>query len=149
MTDNKGRWKKSREILGRLFEGYVKDYGDDGEKIIRIIIDVLGGCRLTIPEKFPSNPENAEAFITLYSCLCDHFGEASGKEIMRKFIMELKGCRISFPSWKELYREERNRKIRNMFNGSNYKELAIMFGLNRTQIWQVINKEQPWFVHDV
>ncbi|MBE0426363.1 MAG: hypothetical protein IBX72_06920 [Nitrospirae bacterium] len=149
-NQNKNWWQRSRQTLNRLFQFYCQDYGPEaGEKIIKTIIDVLGGCRITIPLKFPNNPETAEVLLTLYTNLSERFSEASAKEIMRKFIMELKGRRIAFPSWKNLSREERNRKIRNMFTGSNYKELAIMFGLSRAQVWRVINREQPWFIHDV
>ena len=134
-------WKKSRQALSRLFEGYCKDYGPEaGDKIIRCIIDVFGGCRITIPAKPPSNPDNAQSLLALYAYLCDCFGHASGGAIMRKFILELKGCRISFPDHADLYREERNAKMRNMFNGNNYKELAITFGIDQSQVWRIVNE---------
>jgi Mor family transcriptional regulator len=145
LTENRNGvfcWDKSRQILNRLFEGYCKDYGpEDGAKIIKAIIDILGGCRLTVPEKLPSNPDNAEALLVLYAYLCELFGQSSGEAIMRKFLMELKNCRISFPDYEDLYREERNRKIKSMFNGSNYKELATRFNLAESWIWRIVNKE--------
>lgn len=145
LTENRNEvfcWNKSRQTLNRLFEGYCKDYGpEDGAKIIKAIIDVLGGCRLTIPEKISNNPDNITALLALYSYLCENFGQASGEAIMRKFIMELKGSRISFPDYEDLYREERNRKIKSMFNGSNYKELATIFNLAESWIWRIVNKE--------
>lgn len=137
----KPKWWRGREALNKLFEGYVKDFGSNAENIIKTIIDVLGGCRLTIPAKFPNNPKNIDALLALYACFCDRFGEASGKEIMRKFIVELKGCRISFPDYDDFYREERDRKIRSMFNGSNYKELALMFDMSVSWIWRIVNEE--------
>lgn len=141
-TRNDEWWKKSRQTLNRLFEGYCKDYGlDDGGKIIKAIIDVLGGCRLTIPEHMPNNPKNAEALLALYACLTERFGDATGRAAMRKFILELKGFRISFPDWEDLYREERNRKIKNMFTGDNYRELSIMFGLSISWVWKIVNEE--------
>jgi len=135
-------WKKSRCVLNTLFEGYCKDYGgEDGAKIIKTVIDVLGGCRLTIPVKFPSNPENTAALVALYACLSDRFGDASGKEIMRKFIIELAGLRISFPDYEDLAREERNRKIKTLFNGNNYRELSIRFDLSFRQVWGIVNEK--------
>ncbi len=126
-------------MLNRLFDGYVKDYGtNDGEKIIKTVIDVLGGCRITIPDRLSNNSENITALLALYTCFCDRFGDASGKEIMRKFICDLKDCRISFPDHKDLYREERNRKIRSMFKG-NYTELALRFNMDVKQIWRIVN----------
>lgn len=142
LRNNEDWWKKSRQALHRLFEGYCRDYGvEDGGRINKAIIDVLGGCRLTIPEKMPSNPENAEALLALYACLCERFQQASAEAIMRTFILELKGCRISFPDWEDFYREERNQKIRNMFTGGNYKELSIIFGLAVSTIWKIVNEE--------
>lgn len=138
---NDERWKKSRQTLNRLFEGYYKDYGpDDGGRIVRAIIDVLGGCRLTIPGKMPSNTDNAEALLALYACLCERFQQASGEAIMRKFIIELKGSRISFPDYDDLSREVRNRKIRAAFKG-NYTELSLRFGLDVSQVWRIVNEE--------
>lgn len=143
LTENRSDewWKKSRQAVNRLFEGYFKDYGpEEGGKIVKAIIDVLGSSRLTIPEKLPNNPDNTEALLALYACLCDRFQQASGEAIMRKFIMELKGLRISFPDWDDIHREERNRKIRNAFKG-NYTELSLRFGLDVSQIWRIVNEE--------
>jgi hypothetical protein len=135
-----GWWKKSRLILSQLFEGYYKDYGqEEGEKIIRAIIDVLGGCRLKIPRNKPKYRENIEALLDLYRCFAERFGQASGEAIMRKFLAELKGCRISFPGWEDLYIEERNRRIQAAFTG-NYTELALRFGLHVRHIWRIVNK---------
>ena len=135
-------WKKSRQILARLFDGYHKDYGpEDGTKIVRTIIDVLGGCRLTVPEKMPSNPDNAEALLSLYVCFCERFGHASGGAIMRKFLLDLKCCRISFPDYDDIYRDQRNARIRVMFDGGNYKELSIRFELAVSTVWEIVNEE--------
>jgi len=140
--NNQGNWWKSRQALNRLFEGYMKDYGEaNGGRIIRAVITVLGGCRLTIPGSMPTNPENTEALLSLYNYLCELFQPASAEAIMRKFLLELKGCRISFPDYEDLYREERNRKIRSMFTGQNYKELACIFNLSPRRIWEIVNKE--------
>ena len=139
---NDGCWNKSRHALKRLFQGYINDYGNEAaSRIIRTIIDVLGGCRFTIPESRPNNADNLNVLITLYSCLCDRFQRSSADAIMRKFLLELKGSRISFPDYDDLYREERNRRIRAMYPASKYKELAIRFDLSYHRIWEIINKE--------
>jgi hypothetical protein len=44
--------------------------------------------------------------------------------------MTMGDCRISFPDYEDLYREERNLNIRNMLTGGNYKELSIRFDLD-------------------
>lgn len=66
------------------------------------------------------------------------FGRASAIAIMRKFLIELKGMRLNFPTNKDIYREERNRKILSLYHGNNEKELAIMFGISVTQVYKII-----------
>jgi Mor family transcriptional regulator len=41
---------------------------------------------------------------------------------------------------KDIYREERNRKICNLFKGANLKELAIMFDLAEGRIREIVNR---------
>jgi len=55
----------------------------------------------------------------------------AGKAIIRVIVEELGGMRITIPGFKDIYREERNRKICNLFNGANHKELAIMLTSQR------------------
>jgi hypothetical protein len=139
---NDGCWNRSRAALKQLFQGYVDDYGDKvAGQIIRTIIDVLGGCRFTIAESIPNNADNLNVLITLYSCLCDRFQRSSAEAIMRKFLIELKGLRISFPDHDDLYREERNNRIRAMYPASSYKELSIRFDLDIKQVWRIVNEE--------
>jgi hypothetical protein len=139
LTDKPNLWGTSRKLLNRLFEGYYRDYGKEaGGLIVKAIIDVLGGCRLTVPER-PCNSSNGREMWFLFNYLCEQFGDASGKEIMRAFILELKGQRVSFPSHQDLYREDRNRKIRSMFTGSNYKELSTLFDLDVSHVWRIVN----------
>jgi|GEM_PF-3388957 len=124
-----------------LFEGYYKDYGPEGgEKIVRALIDVLGGCRVTIPKRLTTNPDNNQILLDLFRELSRRFKQASGEAIMRNFLMELKGCRISFPSIQTLSREERNRTIRAKFTGGNYGELALRFGLTKGFVKRMIDK---------
>jgi hypothetical protein len=42
--------------------------------------------------------------------------------------------RLTIPGFKDIYREERNLKICNLFNGANHKELGIMFDLTEGRI---------------
>ncbi len=74
-----------------------------------------------------SKYENREALDALFKRLCTDFGQASGEAIMRTIIEELGGLRVSVPDLRELEREERGRRIRARFNGTNYCELAECF----------------------
>lgn len=75
------------------------------------------------------------------SVLAD-FGEVSGTAIIHSFIAHLGGCRISIPDLGYLFRQERDRKIRAGFNGTNYTELAERWGLSPRQIRRIIDGEK-------
>lgn len=50
---------------------------------------------------------------------------------------------MSIPDHEDLYRIERNRKIRAKFIGNNHKELALLFGLSDLQIRRILqNKDE-------
>jgi len=141
LLEKTNSWHESRKLLRSLFQGYIRDFGDDaGAKIITTIIEVLGGCRICVPVRLGSG-DNSRELRVLYDCICERFGNASGEAIMRSFILELKDHRISFPDFKDLWREERNRRIRAKFNGSNYQELAICFDLHVSHVWRIVNEE--------
>ena len=76
-----------------------------------------------------------------HSLLTD-FGEASGTAIIRSFIAHCGGCRISVPDFDDLYRQERDRKIRTAFTGSNYNELAERWGISVRQVRYIIDGER-------
>jgi Mor family transcriptional regulator len=50
------------------------------------------------------------------------------------------GLRLTFPDLQDLYRAERNRRIRNEFTGFNYEELAIKYRLKRLQVRRILTK---------
>jgi Mor family transcriptional regulator len=75
--------------------------------------------------------DNREALDGLYHRLCTDFGEASGLTIIRTITEELGGLRVSIPDLQDLQREERDRRIRALFNGNNYNELAERFTNSR------------------
>jgi Mor family transcriptional regulator len=100
-----------------------------------------GGIMITAMEvQLPRRTENHEALQALFERLCSDLGESSGKIIIKTIIQELGGLRVCFPDFEELYRDDRNRRIRNLFNGRNYNELAIMFGLHVRQIRRITKK---------
>ena len=134
--------RDNRETLTRLFQGYVNDYGNAaGEKIIRVILDELGGLRMVIPTNSNrSGPdENIRIINCLYCRLKKEFGDASGKAIMQKFLRDIKGMRISFPDLQDLAREDRDRRIKNTVGG--IPEIALRFGLSEKQIRRIRNEE--------
>lgn len=139
--------RDNREALQRLFQGYVHDYGpEEGQQIIRAIIDTLGRERITVPEDSRSlgvryRCYSMRCISELWRVMSLRFGDSSGKAIMQKFVVELRGLRISFPDHRDIYREERNRKIRLAWTGSNTTELASLYDLRERQILRIVREE--------
>ena len=81
--------------------------------------------------------QNAEIIQEVFSTLQHEFGN-----IAPRIIHVLAGCmggvRLTFPDLQELYRQERNRRIRAEFNGVNYEELAIKYRLRIRHIRRII-----------
>lgn len=86
--------------------------------------------------------DNREAINGLFRRVCAEFGEASGAAIVRTIVEELGGLRISVPDIHDLEREERDRRIRILFNGTNYSDLSERFGLSRSQVRNIIDGER-------
>lgn len=85
--------------------------------------------------------ENRDALDTLFHCLCVDFGQSSGEAIIRQIVYHLGGLRVTIPDEKEILREERDRRIRSLFNGCNYNDLAERFGLQARHIRRIIHEE--------
>lgn len=66
------------------------------------------------------------------------YGDKSGQAIVKSFLEECGGCRLRVPDLYDLYRLDRDRIIKNKFNGANYEELAINFNLSVWQIRRII-----------
>ncbi len=95
---------------------------------------------LTIKEKrpMPGRSENHDALEGLFDRLRESCGEKPSKEVIKIILEELGGLRISIPTLKELYKKERNKRIREIFNGANHEELAIRFGLSLTHVRWIV-----------
>lgn len=87
-----------------------------------------------------SRAENSEAIHGLFKRLCSDFGHSSGEAIIRVIIEEIGGMRVTLPTLKDIYRQERNKKICNLFNGANHQELAIVFNLTVGQIRRIVDR---------
>jgi Mor family transcriptional regulator len=81
---------------------------------------------------------NREILNNLFLTLCNNFGEESGEAIFKTIISEVGGMRISFPTEKRLFIEQRNELIRSKFNGTNHVELAYIFDLSPAQIRRIV-----------
>lgn len=139
--------RDNRQALRRLFQGYVADFGPEpGGQIIKTVVDILGGQRISVPGDGKRcgrryHTQSYLAIMELWQECTFRFSAASGMAIMRKFIVELRGLRISFPDQADIYREERDNKIRLAYNGANKKELALTWGLTVSQVVNILRQE--------
>ncbi len=67
-------------------------------------------------------------------------GSADPRIILRILYEELGGMRLNIPTIKDLEIEERDRRIRLAFNGVNYHELAVRWGLSVRHVRRIVNK---------
>ena len=84
--------------------------------------------------------DNREALDHLFHRLHVDFGPSVGEAVIRTIIDELGGIRVTVPDHDEIRREARDRQIRCSFNGQNYEELSLRFGLSRRQIRYIVQE---------
>lgn len=144
--------RDNRETIRRLFQGYVNDFGPAaGGRIIYVIVSEIGNLRIKVPRNsnnghpglsaLPVIASNQETIWCLRCRLVREFGEASARVIMRKFLFELRGMRLTFPDLEDLAREERDRKIRAEFKG-DYKETAIRWGMSIPGVKKIVRGDE-------
>ncbi len=145
--------RQNRETFVRLFQGFVNEYGAvAGEKIIKHLVDNAGGLRLWIPgNDIPVNQSliihgdplctHSACFRRLWRSTCREFGQASGRAIMNKIVVEFGGRRVSFPDYEDIYKWERNEKMKNQFTGNNIDEIAARWGMSPLRALQIVTGE--------
>ena len=87
-----------------------------------------------------SRGENQEVISELFDRLHAEFG-AFAPDIIKMLINVLGGTRLTFPDFDYLYRQERNRRIRNEFTGGNHEELAIRYRVSRKHVRRILVRE--------
>jgi len=70
--------------------------------------------------------------------LYEEIGNVFGERVLRILIEEIGGLRVSIPDFRELERKERNKKIKNKFNGANVKEIAYYFNISESQVRRIV-----------
>jgi len=96
---------------------------------------------ITEGQEMPKS-ENRDALNEWFKCLLTDFGEASGMTVIKSFINCLGGLRINVPDMDDMQRKERDRKIRNLFTGTNYNELSLRFGLTARQVRNILDNNR-------
>lgn len=136
--------RRNREAVARLFRGIVEDFGEKtGESIIRHLVEQAGRIRIHVPGPGPDPLFRCgPCFRQLWRSTCEKFGRESGHAIMNRVMTELGNRRVWFPDHETLYRAERNRNIRALYNGRNGGELAARFNLCEDQIRKIVNKDE-------
>lgn len=88
----------------------------------------------------PPRGENQEIIEELFSQLHGEFGSLAPR-IINRLVSVLGGSRITFPDLKYLYRQERDRRICIEFNGVNYEELAIKYGIKTRWVREILARQ--------
>lgn len=81
--------------------------------------------------------EHTEVVTELFSRLQGEFGNMA-PQIIQVMVEVVGGYRITFPDFQDLYRAERNRRLRTEFTGGNYQELAIKYRLRVRQVRRIV-----------
>ncbi len=69
------------------------------------------------------------------------YGEEIATGVMKLIAMRHGGQQMRIPDPKDIYREDRNRQIRDRFTGFNHQELAILFKVSVSQIRRIVQEE--------
>lgn len=64
--------------------------------------------------------------------------ETVGEEKFDELMKYYSGTNVYFPMYKNYKKDERDQKIVKLFNGSNKKDLARMFGISYQQVANII-----------
>ncbi|MCP4746960.1 MAG: hypothetical protein GY874_12610 [Desulfobacteraceae bacterium] len=83
--------------------------------------------------------ENRNALNRFGDRLIEELGFNFAVAVQRAMVEELGGLRITVPDMRQLFREKRNRRISNEFNGANLSELAQRFGLSPNHVRRIIS----------
>ncbi|MCP4747283.1 MAG: hypothetical protein GY874_14255 [Desulfobacteraceae bacterium] len=86
--------------------------------------------------------ENRNALDRFGDRLIEELGFDIAVAVQQAMVEELGGLRITVPDMRQLFREKRNRRISNEFNGANLSELAQRFGLSKIHIRRIVNNGQ-------
>ena len=82
---------------------------------------------------------NHDAVEELFGRLQREFGNMAPL-IVTVMAETVGGLRITFPDLQDMYRAERNRRIRNEFTGINYEELSIKYRLKPRQVRRILSQ---------
>jgi Mor family transcriptional regulator len=81
--------------------------------------------------------DHTDVIAQLFERLHNEFGRLA-PQIIQVMVEVVGGYRMTFPDFHDLYRAERNRRIRNEFNGGNHAELGIKYRLKPRQIRRIV-----------
>ncbi len=83
--------------------------------------------------------EHQEIIAQLFDRLHREFGRMA-PQIIQVMVECVGGCRLTFPDLQDIWRQERNRRIRLEFNGANVEELAILYRLTPRMVRYIVNR---------
>jgi Mor family transcriptional regulator len=84
---------------------------------------------------------NQDIVAELFGRLQREFGNMAPM-IIKVMVETVGGVRMTFPDLQDLYRSERNRRLRSEFTGFNYEELAIKYRLKCRQVRRILTSNR-------
>ena len=66
--------------------------------------------------------------------------ELIGIDVFVNICENFGGSQIYFPKKDSIFRSNRNKKIRGLYNGENIRELSKIFGISKEQIRKIIKE---------
>ena len=79
-------------------------------------------------------------FFETFKEIREEYGAGIATGVMQIIVMRHGNSRIYIPDPRDVYREERDRKIRSKFNGANLQELAILFRISISQARRIVQE---------
>lgn len=67
--------------------------------------------------------------------------EIIGLDAYNVLIANLGGCQIYIPKWETIFKEVRNKKIKEDFNGFNHRELAKKYNLSEKTVRKIVSEK--------
>jgi Mor family transcriptional regulator len=84
--------------------------------------------------------EGRDAIQAFGNRMVSEYGQATGEAIVRALYEEAGGMRLRVPTLSDLERQQRDDRIRILFNGRNHQELAARFGITDTHVRRILEK---------
>lgn len=144
LIDKRGKWRKGKSSIDEtLWQAFLSFYLDENQHPIMRCYEYT---KMWAREDFPDLVADMPSYTTFYRRIQSDIPEAvevlgrQGEKAFRdRCAPYIKRTYDDIPKWESIRRNARDREIRALFNGGNYKALALQFDLSERQIYKIIS----------